>query len=61
MPKIYRLFFKSLAIAVFAHSTLLAAAPLDKTPNKNSFESLIADFEKSEIELEKVLKKENLL
>ena len=61
MPKIYRLFFKSLAIAVFAHSTLLAAAPLDNTPNKNSFESLIADFEKSEIELEKVLKKGNLL
>lgn len=51
MPKIYRLFFKSLAIAVFAHSTLLAAAPLDNTPNKNSFESLIADFEKSEIDM----------
>ena len=51
MPKIYRLFFKSLTIAVFAHSTLLAAAPLDNTPNKNSFESLIADFEKSEIAL----------
>ena len=51
MPKIYRLFFKSLAIAVFAHSTLLAAPTLDNTPNKNSFESLIADFEKSEIDM----------
>ena len=48
MPKIYSLFINSLAIAIFAYSTLFAAAPSDNMIIKDSLDTLISDFEKSE-------------
>ena len=50
MPKIYSLFFKSLAISIFSYSTLFAANPSDNMLIKDSLDKLISDFEKSEID-----------